>query len=287
LANSISRQYGFNATVRLADLSEHSGRHLDILKSAKTEEIYEAVLEIQMAVTWTDLQNFLARDVDWKSAKTVVDFGCGPGHLIERLCSAFPEKTYAGVDRSPELLVSAAERLRSLSNCTLHRQDVYDFSGGPFRYAIARALLQHLNDHDRFLEAAKRVLERGGVLHVLDALDEYWREDPPAPVMNHLRESLGSKRGQGNQRKVEERLVGSAPNHEFSVMKVEHPRTVFSTPAEVEMYVRHALLGHEVGARVLKLSCDLKQVLFELLEWARLPNAKGEWGLGRTLLRRN
>ncbi|MFH1264051.1 MAG: methyltransferase domain-containing protein [Pseudomonadota bacterium] len=283
--NPIARQYGFNATVRLADFSESPARHLDVLKHARTEEIYEVVLEIQMAGTWKELQKFLSRDADWKSAKTVVDFGCGPGHLIERLCSVFPEKTYAGVDRSPELLVAAAERLGSFSNCALHQQDVYDFSGGPFSYAIARALLQHLDDHDRFLETARRVLERGGVLHVLDALDEYWREDPPAPVMNRLRESLGSKQGQGNQRKVEERLVDSASNHGFSVVKIEHLRTLFTTPAEVEMYVRHAFLGHVVGARLFKLPCDLKQVLFELLEWARLPNARAEWGLGRTLLR--
>ena len=64
--------------------------------------------EEQRARPWHDLLGRLT-DID---PKTVVDLGCGPGHLTTTLVDRWPAARVTGVDSSPSMIEEAAPRTR-------------------------------------------------------------------------------------------------------------------------------------------------------------------------------
>lgn len=114
--------------------------------------------------------------VPLKSARVVVDLGCGPGNSTELLARAFPGARVSGVDSSPAMLEAARTRL---PGCRFDPGDVTDWSprdcpdGAP-DLVFANALFQWVPDHGRVLQRLFAQLSPGSVLAVQmpDNLDE-------------------------------------------------------------------------------------------------------------------
>ena len=52
----------------------------------------------------------LSKGVDQKELKTIVDLGCGPGNITERLAILFPDAHVIGIDGSDLMIAKAMER---------------------------------------------------------------------------------------------------------------------------------------------------------------------------------
>lgn len=79
--------------------------------------------------------------------RTVVEFGCGPGHLASRLP---PHVEYEGVDRNEWCLDLAGERLGELNRArfSLLHCDVREWIGRQRDLVIAHAFLKHFGLHE-------------------------------------------------------------------------------------------------------------------------------------------
>lgn len=97
---------------------------------------------------------------------TVVDLGCGPGHLTAELAGRWPTATVLGVDSSARMLERAAVHAvpgRIAFECA-------DLAGwtpsGPVDVMVANAVLHWVPDHLRLLEGWAGHLAPGGWLAV-------------------------------------------------------------------------------------------------------------------------
>ena len=106
----------------------------------------------------------------------ILDAGCGPGHVAERLLAACPDATLVGFDFGPEMVDAARARLGT--RATIVRASFEeDWEGavgdGPFDLVVCVQALHHADDECKRESYARffRVLEPGGL---------YLQSDPVA-----------------------------------------------------------------------------------------------------------
>ena len=98
----------------------------------------------------------------------IVDFGCGPGSIIELLPD---DIEYFGIDIEKNYIDSAIEKYSKRG--TFICESIGSFASEKTNYfnvALASGLLHHLDDNDsiKLLEKASSVLKPGGRLVTLD-----------------------------------------------------------------------------------------------------------------------
>jgi SAM-dependent methyltransferase len=94
--------------------------------------------------------------------RSVVDFGCGTGFLIDLLHDLFDE--VHGVDITPEMMrqVDLRGGKVQLHECQAERTP---FAENQFDFATAYSFMDHLYDYRDFLREVHRVLRPGGVFY--------------------------------------------------------------------------------------------------------------------------
>jgi ArsR family transcriptional regulator len=115
-----------------------------------------------------DLDGVVVARLD--GASVVVDLGCGPGFLLERLAAA--GKQAVGVDHSPRMLEAAARRVGTCADISLRLGDLAHL---PVRDAeadgaVLSLVLHHLSHPQEVLAEAARAVRPGGRLVLADYL---------------------------------------------------------------------------------------------------------------------
>lgn len=115
-----------------------------------------------------------------KTAKKILDLGCASGGSTFPLAKLYPDAEIHAVDLSPFFIARAkerCERLRLSSQITFYEANVeqlYFFSSGSFDL-ITSTFLHHEVPYSanlNILQEARRLLQSGGTLAVLDELQE-------------------------------------------------------------------------------------------------------------------
>ena len=98
---------------------------------------------------------------------TLVDIGCGTGHLIVQIAEHFPTLELFGVDISPEVLEFAKQR--SIAQGVVHKikfktgnADQLPFEDNSIDYIVSTLSLHHWADPLRVLKELNRILKRDG-----------------------------------------------------------------------------------------------------------------------------
>jgi trans-aconitate 2-methyltransferase len=95
---------------------------------------------------------------------SIVDLGCGPGNSTELLIERFPDADVAGVDRSPDMLRQARERLPRVR---FTEADLATWMpAGHERLIFANAVYQWEPTRERVMRRLLEALPSGGVLAV-------------------------------------------------------------------------------------------------------------------------
>jgi SAM-dependent methyltransferase len=95
----------------------------------------------------------------------ILDVGCSSGFLVEDLLRQIPQASISGADYLPNVVLSAARRVRSapflqfdLRNCPL--------ATGCLDGVTALNVLEHIDDDFKALQEIHRILRQGGLAHI-------------------------------------------------------------------------------------------------------------------------
>lgn len=88
----------------------------------------------------------LTGQVTAAAPRTVVDLGCGPGHLTVALANRWPQAQVIGIDASPEM-IDRARAAHDGANVRFECADVQSFNAAGTDVVVSNALLQWLPGH--------------------------------------------------------------------------------------------------------------------------------------------
>jgi SAM-dependent methyltransferase len=159
-----------------------------------------ARLEAQAAHIWPKEAEVLRRrgfPIDGR----LLEVGCGPGFLTERLLELVGNGSVTAIDNDPEMVALARRRVGGLDRVEVLEGSVHalEFADATFERATARLVLQHLHDPEAALAELQRVLRPGGRLFITD-VDGGWQlllhpEPPHLDEVAAAFERLRSRRG--------------------------------------------------------------------------------------------
>jgi ubiquinone/menaquinone biosynthesis C-methylase UbiE/acyl carrier protein len=150
-------------------------------------------LKAQVELFW-DKELKCLRMFGLRDGMGILECGCGPGHVIEKLLQSFPGSDVTGVDIDRFLVQKSKETLASLGGNRGHifEQSIMqmDFVDNSFDFVIARLVLEHLPDPLSAVKEVYRVLKTGGKGVFIDNdFDMHLRAYPDIPELNELYEA--------------------------------------------------------------------------------------------------
>jgi trans-aconitate 2-methyltransferase len=108
----------------------------------------------------------LMAQVSMEKVDTIVDLGCGPGHLTRGLAERWPQARVLGVDRSPEMLAKAGP-LSIPGRLKFVRAEIGEWRAEqPVDLIVSNAALHWVDDHEPLLTRLAGMLAPGGQLAV-------------------------------------------------------------------------------------------------------------------------
>ncbi len=138
--------------------------------------------------------SFYAESVDLMLAsvegrKHVLDLGCGPGIVSERL--ALLGNLVVGVDNDKVMVDYARKRLENFPNAKIEKQDAHSLSFEPKKFdgVVCNNVLYYVENPIRVVEEAHRVLKNGGIFSVSGPLPTY----NPDVLFKQMMEDLAKK----------------------------------------------------------------------------------------------
>lgn len=113
------------------------------------------------------------REIILSSKDLIVDLGCGPGNITERLSKQWPNVNVLGIDGSKEMILKAKNnKNRNNTNCNSSRKldylcaDIKQLklteitSNKKIRLLVSNSLIHHITDIDDFFSCLKRLSTR-------------------------------------------------------------------------------------------------------------------------------
>lgn len=122
----------------------------------------------------------------------LIDLGCGSGLSCRHLTQRFPEATIDGCDASEQRLAQAAALIGSGLNVRFFPSDLEDIDSPPQRYdyAVARFVLEHVEDPLACAKEAFRVLKPGGKLLVIEFDGQIFNLFPMSDSLSRKRDEI-------------------------------------------------------------------------------------------------
>lgn len=98
------------------------------------------------------------------SGMKIVELGCGPGFVLEKLNEEFDDVELTGVEIDDCLVEYAKKNLEKHKNITVQPGSILDINlpDNTYDFAIARLVIEHLDDPIAAIKEVTRILKPGG-----------------------------------------------------------------------------------------------------------------------------
>lgn len=142
---------------------------------------WDTLLEVQVDIFLAyELQYLIGCDA-WHAARRVADAGCGNGFFLSSLSRYFPDKSYQGIDISPEL-VAVAKANHERRGLEFGVADFFTWSADPpVDFLLMRLIVQHLRGLPDVLARARELVAPGGSLLIVEPDPPRFLTYPPTP----------------------------------------------------------------------------------------------------------
>lgn len=145
---------------------------------------------IEQSSFYGDLTEHTLRRAGLSAGMRVLDVGCGPGDVSFLAASIVgPTGHVTGVDRSPEAIGVARERMRGtrLDHVTFEQGDIVQLDRtGEFDAVIGRLVLLYLGDPVAGMRAFSRYVKPGGLIYFQEMVRAARRSVPEVPVLEQV-----------------------------------------------------------------------------------------------------
>lgn len=133
--------------------------------------LYDPVM--RRAMPEEELRRRLAEQAAVEPGHAILDLGCGTGSLTLRIRQAYPSAAVAGLDGDPAVLALARKKAAAAgASIDYHLGLASDppFDDGIFDRIVSCLMFHHLAtvDKERALARCRRLLRRGGQIHIAD-----------------------------------------------------------------------------------------------------------------------
>lgn|GEM_PF-14893 len=155
-------------------------------------------LKGQVDLFWSkELKKYL--EYGLKDGLSIVEFGCGPGHVLEKLLGHFPDISVTGVEIDSYLVKIAQNYLyeKGLDRFNIINGNITNcnIESNTFDFAIVRLVLEHLPDPIKAIKEVYRVLKPGGKAVFIDNdFDMHICSYPHIPELKQLYDAYSRKR---------------------------------------------------------------------------------------------
>ena len=242
-------------------------------------DIWDRMQRLQTDFAIAQELSFYYTSLQWQSAMTVLDVGCGNGYYLGKIASRFPEKMYHGIDLSPELVAVAAAESGG-RNLSFSCRDLCEVTES-FDVVLMRLLLQHLDDVPAFLDEAARVTKPKKSAFIIDAHDPVRFFYPEFLEFTKFFAAYSEKeRKAGRDRCVENRvrqaLASSTTWQLGGITRLVIPSTI---PGNMALFAKTYTLLVDLVEEAGELSYDFAAVKEDWQRWSQIPGAYTQVGL--------
>lgn len=191
----------------MSDTSDPPGGSHDFSRHPSPESELER-LRRQVLAAWP-MEELWLKKRGLADGMQVLDIGCGPGFVSEKLALINAAGMTTGLEPDPELARLAGERFDANPALSLHHGSLVDndLPEGHFDFAYARFVAQHLASPGDAMHHVLRLLKPGGQLVLADADDGLMLVHPEPPELAEvMRISESLQAGSGGDRRVGRKL---------------------------------------------------------------------------------
>jgi SAM-dependent methyltransferase len=147
---------------------------------------WDGLLTNQVGIYFDCEADYLAGLPIWKSARNVLDIGCGNGDFLARLAETFPGKQYSGIDLS-DALIDIAHRRQQHSALSFQTFDIQaEVCSIPADVVLLRFVCQHLANPRDFFAALRRNCPNTSHIVVAEPCFAESQVDPDMPELSKL-----------------------------------------------------------------------------------------------------
>ena len=136
------------------------------------EDLYDSKNPLVKFVHLNRLDS-IARQIPPEKELTLLDAGCGEGHLLERLYLLNSSCRYYGADITPAALTRAQERCPWATFKKMNLSSM-EFPAVFFDVVICTEVLEHIYEYEAVIEELKRILKPGGCLIITFPNEALW-----------------------------------------------------------------------------------------------------------------
>lgn len=213
---------------------------------------------------------------EWKEAKSIIDIGCGEGHVLLELCNYFPEKYYTGIDSDNKKIERFIEKLDGQKDKKCHIQvqtkDYFKHKGAQYDVIMARLLVQHFEELGPFFKKAYSLLNDNGIIIFLETNDKARFFVPTIPSMNDFLSRFADRQKEsGGNRMVSATIVSESEKHGFQLIDRQTIKFPSSLPTYKNLLFDTYMLIFDVVEHEYNLEFDYNNIRRELSEWYEMP----------------
>lgn len=126
--------------------------------------------------------------------ETLLDAGCGTAPMIQLLTQEYPDKSFTGLDLTPEMIAKAKEKNLPNTELVIGDCENLPFESDSFDVIINSQSFHHYPNPQAFFDSVYRVLKKDGCLILRDNTGPRWI----MWLMNHLMIPLCNLVGHGD-----------------------------------------------------------------------------------------
>lgn len=161
---------------------------IDTFSSTVKSEVKR--LQSQVHLFW-DKEILIFIKTGLSNGMEVLECGCGPGFLIEKMATMFPSSHFTGVEIEPHFVKIFRDRLleNGMSNVKVLQGSIMEtgLAESSFDFVFNRLVLEHLSEPRAALREMIRVLKPGGkIIITSNDFDFHLRAYPDIPELDEL-----------------------------------------------------------------------------------------------------